>query len=257
MNLENRFFYRLVNVVYYFSLSMAFIIIAIISCPVIPSGTILDRENSYIICNKYGFYWSFEKLGGFNLDIFSKDISLDKNGIENATYICEKRIEGVKEIHEKRGELVLSREKIDNALLKRGVSADSFINISGFRSIIPEYNEMSDNAIASYLYINYYSDMQENDFYSKFGVRKPSNSHLVKANELYSLDITYKRRDWTGFWFEVSMRLLYLVIFYSIANVARETLLYLAFGRKLTWDWLLKFLKIKKIYSLRLRNLIN
>lgn len=42
---------------------------------------------------------------------------------------------------------------------------------------------------------------------------------------------------------EVSDVFLGTIIHYSVVNIIRETLMYLAFGKKLTWNWMLHPLK--------------
>jgi hypothetical protein len=54
----------------------------------------------------------------------------------------------------------------------------------------------------------------------------------------YSLKLIYKPREWMVFGNALLWCFFVAAIYYSIMNIIREALIYLAFGRKFTWDWL-------------------
>lgn len=88
MNLENRFFYRLIKVNYFFWLIVFFIGIIIYLIAEIPSGTIPYYEKSYIRCN--GTNNKIYSLKGCNLSYrYSKTYFDDYEISKEAKILCE------------------------------------------------------------------------------------------------------------------------------------------------------------------------
>lgn len=134
MNLEDRFFYRLFNVMYFFSNTVFSItIFTFLYIAIPPASDIIDSGKSCIVCksgDKYpmlGLYNFLEKRGS--------KILLTNDGIELANMLCS-----------------------------------SSINIAQFRAKYPQYNDLSDTEIADKLHSKYYYDIPKAHFYSKFGV---------------------------------------------------------------------------------------
>ena len=134
MHLEDRFFYRLLNVMYFFSNTVFSItIFTFLYIAIPPASDIIDSGKSCIVCksgDKYpmlGLYNFLEKRGS--------KILLTNDGIELANMLCS-----------------------------------SSINIAQFRAKYPQYNDLSDTEIADKLHSKYYYDIPKAHFYSKFGV---------------------------------------------------------------------------------------
>lgn len=176
MNLENRFFYRLVKVVYYFFLAISTLVILFINYNELVYFPI-DNNRSYIACY-YGKHYS---LVSSDITLYSywNNYQLSYDDDEKAKKSCSKNIP----------ESVSSNSKPYTPTL---------------------------------------ADIEE-----------------IENAEKYSLVIA---RDWAKIGNVVFYSMFYFVIIFSILNVIREALLYLAFGKKLTWDWLIKIYNyVKKI----------
>ncbi len=59
---------------------------------------------------------------------------------------------------------------------------------------------------------------------------------------IYTVKIIYCKRDWSNYFHFALTRIPILITFLLLVNLFFETLLYLAFGKKLSWRWIL-FLK--------------
>ena len=167
MNLETRFFYRLVKVFYIFNLAFLVIIATTILFGAIPAGDIPDNENSYITCRD-GKKYSLPVVG---IQTNYDENKLHTNNRDIAMQFC-----------------------YDPKL--HGVTHNPFIKF------IPE-------------------------------------------NKLYSFTMVYKPRDWAYYFNTLIWCSLIAAIYYIVINIIKETLIYLAFGRKFTWGWLLIFSKKK------------
>lgn len=175
MNLENRFFYRLTNVIYIFSLILFFLIASTILYGSIPFGDIPDNTKSYIVCN---------------------------NG-KKSLPLSDARME----IHTYSKELSYS----DNKAAKDFCTSNSA------------------GAITDPILLDILNG------------KLPESTSLDKN---YTLKISYEPKNWrayaeTVFWVFISF-----IIFYSIINIVKETLLYLAFGKKISWKWLVDIQKL-------------
>lgn len=65
------------------------------------------------------------------------------------------------------------------------------------------------------------------------------NYNLTVVNKNYKLKIFYEPRDWVSYWELIRTCFFIYAIFYIVTNIIKESLIYVAFGRKFTWNWLI------------------
>ena len=191
MNLENRFFYRLTNVMHVFSLILFFLIASTILYMSIPAGDIPDNTKSYIVCDNSK---RSIPLSDAKIEIYSYSKELSYSDDKAAKDFCTTNSAGAV-THP------ILKEITDPALLKR-LNAGEFERLNS------------------------------------------SNERDTSLDKNYTIKISYKPKNWrayaeTIFWVFISF-----MIFYSVINIVRETLLYLAFGKKISWEWLVDIQKL-------------
>lgn len=85
MNLEDRFFYRLIKVTYNFGVALFFIIMATVLYWAIPPST-ADYEQSHIVCN-YGRIYPLKTFDLW-LELDHTSSRLNQDGIKWANFLC-------------------------------------------------------------------------------------------------------------------------------------------------------------------------
>lgn len=207
MNLENRFFYRLVKVVYIFSLIMLFIISSFYLYDSIPSANIPDNERSLIICDNLDKF--LLKTNNFTLEWYDTQLNYDDN--KRAENMCA--LSSVRE------------------LLKIVASSTP----SGKKMTENDLDKLSDESLAQIGGIKLKKSTSTPD---PFKLDKNDKFQILRQGKNYSLKIVYKPKDWEKYFYNVLYGLFSAICFYCLLNVIRETLIYLAFGRKFLWDWI-------------------
>ncbi len=175
MNLQNRFFYRLVKVMHYFMLFTCIGIIAVILFENIPHK-IIDNNKSAIICKNGKSY----HLNEANLFIAPPDQDFDNKNDNQAKIFC------------KYGPPITDTELI--AKLEKAPASKK--------------DSLSDWEVVT-----------------------------VPVERNYSTNFQFQR-DWKSFKRTIITSLIIFSIIYIVLNIIKETLIYLAFGRKFTWKWL-------------------
>lgn len=80
------------------------------------------------------------------------------------------------------------------------------------------------------------------------------NPKHLNDGKNYEIKISHQERNWGDFFAITICCLVAFVIFFSILNIIREALIYIAFGRKLTWGWLFIF---KLPFRFKIANRLN
>lgn len=208
MYLENRFFYRLIKVLHIGFLSFFFILIFYFGCSAIPEKNI-DINNSYVICKSENIY----KLSDLNIFSIKNNGKLYNNDELYITEKCSHYTPSLADIED----------------------INDISKIKKFRLQHPEYNNKTDQELADILYEKYYSDMPKEVYYQKINLRKV---YFASNSQNYYLSLSHKLQ---GSWHDVFYWLvLGLISIYVILNIFKETLIYVVFGRKFTWNWLPK-----------------
>jgi len=193
MNLESRFFYRLVKVLYFTSLVLFSSVLFLILYLVKPAK-VIDNNKSNIVCVD-GRSYSFPTVG---IEMESYEKKLDETKHATAKQFCF------------------------NTSLKPVTDP----------KVIAELNKAEKEGHA------FFPEIEKN------------GSAPIISDAIYTLNVVYKPRDWSSFSESIFRCLLAFAIFYGIANILREALVYLAFGKALTWNWLLRFRSSKLWKSL-------
>lgn len=181
MNLEDRFFYRLVKVMHYFMHGIFILIAAMFLYSLFPDGDIPDNTRTYIICDNGKTSVPLNKA---HIDIYQYSKELSSSDDEKAKNFCTSDSNG----------------KITDPIML--------------------------------------------DILNK---KLPDNTELEKN---YRLKIFYEPRDWFGYGHTILWFAFIYAVFYTITNLIKESLIYVAFGRKFTWIWLKVIItNTRKIYD--------
>lgn len=170
-HLEDRFFYRLVMVLYFFCLAIFFIISIFILDLTLPMPAI-NVEKSYISCDG-GKVYSLQTIG---INLASYETNLDTDNDNKTKKWCF--LKSLKPVTDPK--------------------------------IIAELNKSQSE--------------------------KPVVLDIISTNKNYSLELEYQR-DWSSFIDTFFLCLFCFLIFYIVINIIKETLIYLAFGKKFSWGW--------------------
>jgi hypothetical protein len=119
-----------------------------------------------------------------------------------------------------------------------------------------EYTFKGINILSEYLYtenlqLHDYSEDDDNqaarsacsnnpEDYKNWGNR----DRLLSGGDLDKIYTLKAARDWHKVATAFRYSCLIFLAFYIVLNITRESLIYLAFGKKLTWNWLVKFKKL-------------
>lgn len=196
-DLEDRFFYRLVKVLYIFTFGLCVLFILFILYISYPVNTI-DNRSSIIICND-GNRYSLER-SGLELDSETRKFS-NYNDTEARKWCKNKHFDPT-------GAVPVTESHFDPA------------------TAVPTNDTQLDNKK---------SEAEQKVDWEKF---------VLKEN--YNVEISYFPRDWVRYSSILLRSFVFLLFAYVMLNIIREMLIYLAFGRKFTWDWLTCFLRIFK-----------
>ena len=252
MNLENRFFYRLVKVTYIFSLIVFIILIFFFLYDTFPSATIPDNKKSSIICDngkKYLLEANHFLLLEYDDQLTSYDNKKAENicGYQNATNDYSKmsdeelaKLAGVKLMPKKNLSDVELQKKyahISDEELLKDEQASKNKNMTDKET--KELLEKAKNSIPSSknesgTYIPTAEDFNASNDPKQSAGAEGGGAYQGK----YSLKIVYKPRDWFRYIYNILECILAGIIYYALSNIVRETLIYLAFGRKFLWDWI-------------------
>lgn len=279
IHLEDRFFYRLFSVIYFFCNMICFIIVlAILYIEIPPASNTIDAINSCIICKNGEKHQMLDDFFGF-LEKHGSKIEFNSVGRDLANILCS-----------------------------------SSVDITYLRTKYPQYNDLNDITFINVLRKKYYYNIPKDQFYKKFGVSeeikrfvpdeeietfvpdeeierfefyvddkwekykvldtnirqklakqginlsttkqefiaedkrrglipKDYDEKHPKINSInFSLNILYENRDWSNYAFKVIMCVVATMVYYSIANIVLETLIYIIWGRRFTWKWVTKFI---------------
>ncbi len=179
MNLENKFIYRLIAVLYYSSFTIFCVYTYFYTYNQVAYSPV-DNNKSYINCNS-GLHYSFSEAD-IQFDSYSNNSDLNNDDDNKAKELC-------------------SQNSLNN-----DVSVKTSSTTKSYKPTLADIEEI-DNA------------------------------------EKYSLVI---KRDWNVIRKYIINSIYNLVLAYFILNLVKETLIYLVFGKKISWDWLLVFYGSKK-----------
>lgn len=212
MHIENRFFYRIINVMYYFGL---LVLAVTISCTLYISfsqSTPPDIRKSYITCfnNKKFFLDNFHD----GLKLYSNRLYFDNMCAQKICTMCgtSKEKNPMRNAKPSHGQLFANISKTSNY---------NIIEASNHHEIA-KYEELVDGKD----YFGYY----------------PANVDPLSIIS-FSANIKYKSLGWNTYYETTMWCTLISLICYAGLNLLKEVLLYIAFGRYITWDWLLKYLR--------------
>lgn len=181
VNLEDRFFYRLVKVLHYFSHGIFFLVGIVILFSFFPPNDIPDNAKSYIVCDNGKISRPVSDAG---MEIYSYSKELGYSDDIKAKKFC----------------VTDSDEKVTDRVMQDILDGK-----------LSRYTEISKN---------------------------------------YTLKIKYQPRDWLEYLNTIWWYFLAYAIFYIAANIFRESLIYVAFGKKFDLMWAKVIInKLRVIYD--------
>jgi hypothetical protein len=158
----------------------------------------IDNANSYVACEDKSIY-SFDSLDITIWDIKDKEL---------APYYSQKAREACSR----------DRYKITQKILQ------------DYRKENPDFLSLSDQMLLDIAHTDKkFSDEPIDDYYERMGFTTASYDN-------YSLQLSYRTQGSWGLmirWWALGMLVAYIAL-----NIIRETLHYIIYGQKFTWDWL-------------------